>query len=147
LAELLVGTAPIPIGEDIVGLDADGLAVVDDGRLELALPRKRQAPIVSGVIEQRIDLERAFEIGERQVEIALALVHETALVEGARALRIEPEKLGEVGEGTIVLPHHGERSGAAQQCRLVLRRELEGLRKPGWPARAARLPYAFPRLR
>ena len=38
----------------------------------------------------RIDLERAFEIGERQVEIALAQVRETALVEGAVACGIEP---------------------------------------------------------
>ena len=82
LALLLARTCAIAVGEEIIRVDAQRLAVFGNRFVELALAHQHQRAVVAGVRVARVELDRLLVIGQRRVQVAFSVVRNAAAVVG-----------------------------------------------------------------
>ena len=102
-AFLLVGESPV--GEDlaIYGLQFDGLVVILDGPVVLALLSVNITPVGEGFGEIGAQLDGLVVILNRPVEMALAIIAIAPAVEGRGKVGFQADGLAEVGDGLVPL--------------------------------------------
>ena len=93
LALEAIGVAPVAVIDGVIGGEADGLVIIDDGALEL---RGRKS-----VGELRVKAEGRVVVGDGAVPVALVGVGITPVEVGPGVFRVEADGRVVVGDGAV----------------------------------------------
>ncbi len=102
IADALVDDRSVGIGGRIVRIEADGLAVIVNGAVEIPLVLPNLAAIVPSKCVGRIALDRLVKFGKRTIQITFDVPGSATVVECPGALRIEADRGVEVRDRAVV---------------------------------------------